>query len=157
MRAGWSRAMWLFPLATTLHNLEEAIGLPAWSQHTRLHAPVGAFEFRFAVIVLTLLAWLVAWRAARGGVWRYLAAGYCVAMLLNVVFPHVAATVIERGYTPGVVTALGVNLPIDGYLVWRGLRDGELRARGLAIAGAGVTVALVAAIPVLFAIGRAIG
>jgi hypothetical protein len=27
------RLLWMFPVAVTLHNLEEAVWLPAWSQH----------------------------------------------------------------------------------------------------------------------------
>jgi hypothetical protein len=42
---------WLFPLVVTLHNTEEAIWLPAWSQHAGTwHVPVGPGEFRFAAL-----------------------------------------------------------------------------------------------------------
>jgi hypothetical protein len=46
-----------FPVAFALHNLEEAIWLPAWSRTAGVFDPVvGGFEFRFAVLVLTLWA-----------------------------------------------------------------------------------------------------
>jgi len=52
---------WLFAVAITIHNLEEALWLPAWSQSAgRWHHPVGAREFRFAVGVLTTLAYIAA-------------------------------------------------------------------------------------------------
>jgi hypothetical protein len=39
----------------TIHNAEEAVWLPAWSQTAGIwHPPVGAFEFRFAVIAVAL-------------------------------------------------------------------------------------------------------
>jgi hypothetical protein len=52
----------LFLLAVTLHNLEEAVWLPDWSQQAgRWHRPVEKIPFRFAVLVLTLLAYLFAY------------------------------------------------------------------------------------------------
>jgi uncharacterized protein with HXXEE motif len=48
---------WLFVLAVGLHNLEEALWLPAWSERAgRWCNPVGAREFRFAVVILTAAA-----------------------------------------------------------------------------------------------------
>ena len=59
---------WLFPAAITVHNLEEAIWLPGWSRTAgEWHAGVGAFEFRFAVAVLTALAWVVTGLSLHGG------------------------------------------------------------------------------------------
>ena len=47
---------WLFVFAVAVHNLEEAIWLPAWSQRAgRCYHGVGNAEFRFAVTLLTLL------------------------------------------------------------------------------------------------------
>jgi len=52
----FEQSVWLFAAAVTLHNLEEVVWLPRWS-HTagKWHYPVGSFEFRFAVISLTML------------------------------------------------------------------------------------------------------
>jgi hypothetical protein len=148
-------ALWLFPCVTTLHNLEEAIWLPAWSQQgTHLHAPVGALEFRFAVAALTAAAWVVTLLARRGGPWLAAASGYWAAMLANVLAPHVAASIVERGYTPGVVTAVALNLPVNIHLLRRARREGRLSRREIAIAAACVIPALLVAIPVLFAGGR---
>lgn len=48
---------WIFVLAVALHNLEEALLLPAWVQKAgRWSYPVGAKEFRFTVVVLTAAA-----------------------------------------------------------------------------------------------------
>jgi len=59
---------WLFVFAVAVHNLEEAIWLPAWSQMTgRWHRGVGNAEFRFAVTLLTLLAVIAAWLATVQG------------------------------------------------------------------------------------------
>ena len=46
-----------FCVAITLHNLEEAIWLPRWSQHSsQFQKPVTSSEFHFAVIMITILA-----------------------------------------------------------------------------------------------------
>jgi hypothetical protein len=89
---GEDRLPWLFPIATTLHNLEEAVWLPAWSastRGTRFHPPVGAPEFRFALAVLTILAFAVTALAVRRPErWLHPALGYAGAMFLNVFFPQ---------------------------------------------------------------------
>ena len=148
----------LFALAVTLHNLEEALLLPAWSRSAgRWHHPVEAREFRFAVSVLTVFAYAAAYLAAVGGkesVGAYLLAGYALAMLLNVLFPHVLATVVMRRYAPGTATALLLNLPITVLLLDKGLQEGYVQVHRLAWVGPLVVVGILAAIPVLFAIGR---
>ena len=46
----------LFILGFTLHNLEEAVWLPKWSQVAKkFHKPVTTNEFIFAVLVITVL------------------------------------------------------------------------------------------------------
>src|SRR5215469_7345363 len=96
---------WLFALAVTVHNAEEGWLLPAWSRSAgRWHQPVGRGEFRFAVGILTVLAYLAVGLSVSSGKespGTYLLAGYALAMLLNVVFPHVLATIAMRRYVPG--------------------------------------------------------
>ncbi|MCG6536697.1 MAG: HXXEE domain-containing protein, partial [Syntrophales bacterium LBB04] len=148
----------LFALAVTAHNLEEALLVPTWSQSAgRWHHPVGAREFRFAVAVLTVFAYVAVYLAVVGGkegVGAYLLAGYALAMLLNVAFPHVLATLVMRRYAPGTLTALLLNLPVTVLLLHQGLQEGYVQAHRLAWVGPLVVVVIVAAIPVLFAIGR---
>jgi len=153
-RLGLSRVAWAFPVAITLHNLEEGIWLPAWSEQAgALHPVVGAGEFRFAVFVIAVAAWVVTGVAVRSGRWAA-AAAFWVAMLLNVVFPHLLATLLMRRYAPGLATALAINLPVCAYLLRRVERDGLMtRAAVLRSAAIGVPV-LLASVPVLFAIGR---
>ena len=149
---------WLFVLAVALHNLEEAIWLPDWSQRAgRWHYPVGAREFRFAVAVLTLAAVGTAWAASmggKGGVGAYLVCGYALAMLVNVIFPHVLATVVLRQYAPGTLTAVALNLPACTLLLEHALREQYVEARVLLWAGPLVVFAIAGSIPLLFVAGR---
>jgi hypothetical protein len=148
----WPLLMWIFPLATLSHNLEEAIWLPAWSQHgSHLHPPVEPFPFRFAVMSLSLLAFVLTYLASRGGRRSLeLYAAYSAAMLANVVVPHVLQSVLERAYTPGLATALAVNLPVNGYLLWRLIvRDRRVTTKRLFLTMLVFVPPLVLSIPLL--------
>jgi hypothetical protein len=153
---------WLFVLAIAIHNLEEAIWLPAWSrrlsqQGSRWHRPVGAPEFRFAVIVLTVAAAGIALAASIGGkesLGAYLVCGYALAMLLNVLFPHVLATLVMRAYAPGTLTAVLLNAPVCTLLLDLALRERYVDAAVFLWAGPLVVLGIAGAIPLLFAIGR---
>ncbi len=149
---------WSFAVAMTLHNLEEALWLPRWSQSAgRWHHPVGAREFRFAVGVLTALAYVAAYLSMVGGkesAGAYLVAGYALAMLLNVFFLHLPATLIMRRYAPGTATALLLNLPVTLLLLYQGVQQGYIRLSTFTWAGPLVVGAILSSIPLLFAIGR---
>lgn len=156
-----AKALWLFPAAVTVHNLEEMFTLPAWSQTAgRLHEPVGAFPFGLAVAVLTALAWAVTSRAVREGSQSpsmYVALGYVTAMLLNVFVPHLMSTLITGQYTPGIITAVAINLPVLGYLLYRAFREGQVSFGRYALITPAVCFSLVGLLQVLFALGRLIG
>jgi hypothetical protein len=149
---------WLFVLVVAVHNLEEGAWLPAWSQRAgRWHPPVGAPEFRFAVVVLTAAAVgaaVLAHTGGKGSVGAYLISGYALAMLLNVVFPHVLATLILREYAPGTLTALLLNLPVCTLLLEHALREHYVEARVFLWAGPLIVLAVAGAVPLLFAAGR---
>jgi hypothetical protein len=151
---------WLFPIVITLHNAEEAVWLPDWSKRVgRWHSPIAPGVFRFAAAVLTVLAFVVTWLSAGSGkqtVWTYLAFGYMVAMLANVLIPHVAASVALRSYTPGVATAVVLNLPVLSLLVVLALREGYVSGWEAAAYSAGVASLLALSIPALFKLGRAL-
>ena len=151
---------WLFPIVLTLHNVEEAIWLPGWSKRVGFwKTPVTPGVFRFAVAVLTALAFAVTWLSAQSGkqsVWTYLAFGYMAAMLVNVLVPHLAATVARRSTMPGVVTAVALNLPVLSLLVAMALREGYVSGAKAAAYSICVAGLLVASIPALFKIGTAL-
>lgn len=125
----YRKVQWLFPIAVTLHNGEEAISMPGWDlRHAAqlpVHAP-SALAIRIALLALALAAFVVTYLSARSGpqgVWAYLTFGYIVAVLVNVVAPHVPASIVVRGYAPGVVTAVLINLPVMSVLAVRAVRE----------------------------------
>jgi len=151
---------WLFPIVLTLHNAEEAIWFPDWTKRAgRWHAPVAPGVFRFAVAVFTVLAFGVTWLSAKSGkqtVWTYLTFGYMVAVLVNVLIPHVAVSVAMHRYMPGLATGLVLNLPTLSLLVVLALREGYVSGWEAAAYSVSVIAIGPLAIPALFKLGRSL-
>jgi hypothetical protein len=153
----FQKLQWLFPIAVTFHNSEEALWLPAWWVRHAKEVPVhpGAGAFRYAVAVLTVAAFGVKYLSERKGkesVWAYLLFWYIVAMLANVLIPHIPASLVFRSYTPGVVTAVLINLPVMGFLSIRAVREGWVWGRKAVVFGVAVPLAIAGIIPMLFLI-----
>ncbi len=112
---------WLFPVVFTIHNLEEAVYLPRWSESAgKFHKSVGAFEFRFAVIVLTAMSvviTIVFYMTGKQSIACYLFFAFNFGMLLNVFFPHLAATIVLKKYCPGLLTGVALLIPVTSYLL----------------------------------------
>ena len=66
-------------------------------------------------------------------------------MLVNVVVPHIPAAIIFRGYAPGVVTAVLINLPVLTFLSVRAIKDGYVSGRKAVAFAVGVPLGIVAA------------
>ena len=156
----YAKLLWLFPVAVTLHNLEEAIWMPGWDLRHAMQIPVhppGALEFRTALVLITVAAFVVTYLSVRRGpqsVWAYLTFGSVVAMLANVFVPHLPAAILFRGYAPGVVTATLINLPLATFLAFRAVRDGWVSGVRAVAFGAGVPLAVGVAIVGWLRIGR---
>ena len=121
------KLQWLFPIAVTLHNSEEAACTPKWASVHSKQLPLhpGAAKIWIGLLLLTVAAFVVTYLSAQKGkqsVWAYLLFGYAAAMLLNVLIPHIPARLILAEYTPGVVTALDQPASHDHSLVPGGTR-----------------------------------
>ena len=128
------RVLWLVPLCMTAHNLEEALfmraALPAvnavlTASPVGFLAPVNYPNFLIALGVVTVIPYLFVALGALRCVSK-LAVGLVLlvqtTMLLNVVF-HVGAALALRDYTPGLLTALCLNLPFSIWLLRKAMRD----------------------------------
>jgi hypothetical protein len=151
------RLEWVFPIAVTLHNAEEAIWMPGWDAGHLAQLPVrppGAAEIRAVLVVLTVAAFALTYLSARRGpesVWAYLSFGYITATLANVFVPHVPAAIVFRGYAPGMVTAVLINLPVMSMLAIRMVR--ERWVSGWKAAGFGVGIPLVMGVAIVAWLG----
>ena len=126
-------ALWLIPSFIALHNVEEAITFPRYLPAVRAVAPesfrtflghVTYPEVLVALTVVTLASFaVVAWANARptSQLALWLAVTIQVVMLVNALWHLAAAAFLFRGYAPGVVTAVAVNLPFSAYLLRRAL------------------------------------
>lgn len=147
----YKNVIWLLALSEILHNTEEAIWLPSWSVNAGIwHPPVDVFEFRFAVAVVTLVFVLVLWYYACNDsiVGKHLMAGALTVIALNVVFPHLLATLCTGNYAPGLASGALFNLPVCVYLLVRGIREDRFNA-GTLVKG---TIAMLAILLPLMAL-----
>jgi hypothetical protein len=156
----FEQLFFLFPVAVTLHNFEEAVLLPDWSQKAgRWHRPVGKIPFRFAVLVLTLLAYVFTYLGFIGGkqsIGVYLLSGYALVMLANVFFPHLLAAIYLGQYVPGLATGLLFTLPICSGLLFFVITNGYVSLWPLAITGGLFVIGALFLIRLLFKIGEKI-
>jgi hypothetical protein len=146
---------WLFPVAVTLHNSEEAAFMPSWLAAHRnrvpLHPPPGAIWGGLLFLTLAAIA-ITAFSAKYGkqSVPAYLLFGYIAAMLMNVFLPHVPATIVFRAYTPGAISAVSINLPIMSMLCLQAVRERWVSGAKAAVYAALLPMALAGFILVLF-------
>ncbi|KXK11978.1 MAG: hypothetical protein UZ14_CFX002002558 [Chloroflexi bacterium OLB14] len=154
-----SVSLWLmFPIVITLHNLEEAIWLPAWSKHAKkFHKPIEANVFYFAVIFVTILAYLSTFLAIAfpsSWLWKYIFHGFLGAMVLNTIFPHLISTVILRRYSPGLVTGFFLLTPINSIILYQSVMLGYIKLPDLIISILIVSLTLLSFLPLFFKIGE---
>lgn len=149
-----------FCFAITLHNIEEAIWLPKWSQQSsRFQKPVTSSEFHFAVIFITVLAYLSALCflvMPESDFAKWIFIGFLGSMIINAIFPHLIATVFLKKYAPGLLTGLVLNLPINSLVIYRMFLDNLIIWKELIISTFIVGIILLALIPFLFKIGAKI-
>ena len=149
---------WLFTLGALLHNAEEAVLLPAWSQRAGpFHKPIMPGVFRTAAIILSALFVAITVAASlspAGSIAAYLMAGYALAMVLNVFAPHVLATAATRRYMPGTATALLFNLPLGLLYLSHALAEEHVTLPTFYWAGPAVVLGMLALLPGLFAVSR---
>ena len=151
----WTARAWAVLAATLIHNAEELVTVPLALSRPPLADLLGRWDlsarrveraFRalnWAVSGAAAVATVVGTRRDRPALPGVLAA----TMLLNVVIPHLPAAVRARGYAPGVVTAVGVVLPVTGGYLARARQDGVLTPRQLRRCGQGALALLVLGLP----------
>jgi Protein of unknown function with HXXEE motif len=153
----WQTIGWLFAGALTLHNAEEGLWLLPWAKRRGYwRIPVSIAQARIVLVLLTLLAYGCAWLSAignRAGI--YLLCGVALTMLLNVLVPHLIASIALRTYSPGTGTAVALNLPMTCWLLHRAFVEQRITPHTFAWAGPAVVVGILALIPLLFLLLKA--
>jgi hypothetical protein len=139
----------LVGVTLVLHCAEEYLTFPAFFSSPDamphwLH-PHGllynAQHMRVALVMAAVLPLgVIAWAILRPRHWLLVAVLVVEAVLLVNAGWHVAAALVRRGYAPGVITAVLINLPFGVYVLQRAVREQWIRPR---TAWRLVTVALV--------------
>ncbi len=143
-----------FCLAITLHNIEEAIWLPQWSQLGHpLQQPVTANEFYFAVIIITALAYFISFLFVHfPGIkiikWAFI--GFLGSMIFNAFFPHLISMILMKKYAPGFITGLLLNVPINSFILYKLHTQHLISAKNIIISTVIVGALLLMLIPFLF-------
>ncbi|MGG0942926.1 HXXEE domain-containing protein [Bacillus subtilis] len=137
-----------FCFAITLHNIEEAIWLPEWSQQSsKFQKPVTSNEFHFAVIVITMLAYLSAFGLLympESDIAKWIFIGFLGFMVINAIFPHLI---------PGLLTGLLLNIPVNSLVIYQMFLKNLIVWKELIISTLVVGIILLALIPLLFKVG----
>lgn len=146
-----------FCLGITLHNFEETLWLPQWSQMgLSFQRPVTPNEFHFAVLIITVLAYFVSFlflSFPKSRIIKWTFIGLSGSMIFNAIFPHLIATILMKTYAPGLMTALALNVPINFIILYKFHKQNIIRVNEIIISTVFVGISLLAIIPVLFTIG----
>ena len=151
----------MVPVAIALHNLEETLWLPAWSNSRtdRWHSATRAFPFRFAVTILTMAAVTIACYAQQGGssgLGFYILAAYALGQSMNIFMPHLIGTIATRTYMPGLATGIAFVLPASGVFLVNAFSSPDFDPRRFFIVSLVFIPLMLLSIPLLFRIGQII-
>lgn len=141
-----------FCFAITLHNLAEALWLPQWSKHaSKFHRPVSSNEFNFAVVFITILAYLstfLFFYFPEVSLTKWIFTGFLGSMIVNAIFPHLVATILMKKYAPGLMTGVLLNVPINFLIIYQMFIQNLISWKGLILSTIVVGCVLLALIPI---------
>jgi len=128
------------PLIFVFHFLEEAPGFVAWfNAHVTRGIDFATFlQVNLSGLVITALVVGMYWFARSGFALSLVVAWFSFLMFANALL-HIAGSIIDKSYAPGVITALLLYLPYYFYVMAKIFKTGQLRASlmfGAAVLGA---------------------
>ncbi|MDQ6828659.1 MAG: HXXEE domain-containing protein [Gemmatimonadota bacterium] len=143
--------LWLVPLCVALHNGEEALEFPRYLPLVTKRAPSWAHDFvarlttaqmwialgLATLIPLAVTLWAIARPDSRPAIWMVVVLQ--LVLLINAISHVAIAAVVMRGYSPGLLTAVVVNVPFTAYTLRRAWHERWVSARAF---GAAVPAAL---------------
>jgi len=151
----------LFLFAFTIHNLEEGIWLTrqqsSEKSKVKMHKTVTQDEFLFGLFWVTSLAYLITALYIiypEVELFKFAYFGFVGAMILNILFPHLISTLIERYYSPGLFTGIVVIIPVNSLIVKTAIELGTITIPQFIISTLTVGVLLLLSIPISFKVGK---
>jgi hypothetical protein len=137
---------WLLALVAALHNFEEWLTFPIFGEvggrfASRLDVRVTELPWeaiQLGLLIVTLApALVVLWASTGRERWvkNFLVLMVAGIFLANVFAPHVPAALLAGGYSPGVATAVAVNLPFCILLFRAAIKERVLPRNAVFLAG----------------------
>lgn len=128
-----SRALLLAPPVFVLHFLEESPGFVEWfNSHVSRGITPGLFwTVNITALVITLAVVAFEWLTRSGFSLTAALVWLGFLMMANAVF-HVAGSLVDGRYVPGLATAVLLYLPYYVWLCAMALKSGRVRVAGLA-------------------------
>ena len=130
--------LWVATAAYGLHALEEfMLDWKTWANKV-LKLPVDwpiFYVVNALVVVLGIIAAEIGWRLSA------LSLAFPALMLINAVFFHILPFVVKKKFSPGLISAVCLFLPLGSWLFYGANRDGVLTTTTAIIAvalGAGL-------------------
>jgi hypothetical protein len=132
--------LWIAVAAYAAHILEEfTYNWKSWVTQT-LGVPVDWPDFyvtNAAVVVLGICCAQIGWRLPEFSLI------YPSLMLVNALFFHLVPTIFYKRFSPGLITALVLFLPIADWTYYGAYQDGVLTTRALVISLIGSVLTMV--------------
>jgi hypothetical protein len=116
---------WIYLVITwNIHNLEEALTMSKWYVSNETKLPITEYItistvqhiFPIALIIATLLLLLIPILAIYKK-WDNRILGIVLGIFLVNAIQHILVTIVFWGYSPGVITALVINLPLSIFMI----------------------------------------
>lgn len=126
------KALTFLTAAFIIHNLEEALTIPLQtieSPFSFIHPP-DYMHFISADIILTLLGigiYIAAFKSKNIKKYLFLSTALATTMLFNVFVPHVFMAAYTGNYTPGLLSAVVLNLPLSIVVIVKNIPVFETR------------------------------
>jgi hypothetical protein len=116
---------WIYLIiAWSIHNLEEVLTMSKWYESNVTKLPITKYIqistiqqiFPVALIIATLLLFLIPILAIYRK-WDNRILGIVLGACLVNAIQHILTTIVSWGYSPGVITALIINLPLSIFMI----------------------------------------
>jgi len=125
MNASNTVRYWIYlVIAWSIHNLEEALTMSKWYESNETKLPITEYIqistiqqiFPIALIIATLLLFLIPIPAIYKK-WDNRFLGIVLGIFLINAIQHILVTIVFWAYSPGVITALIINLPLSIFMI----------------------------------------
>ena len=116
---------WIYlVIAWSIHNLEEALTMSKWYESNATKLPITDYIsistikqiFPVAMTIATLILFIVPMLAIFSK-WDNKILGIALGVYLVNAIQHILTTTFSWGYSPGVITALLINLPLSIFMM----------------------------------------